>query len=130
MLKLDLAGVLFSLFVLGPRQWRWTLAAVAVAKLATLLTLIVWRVELTAYTMGGLFTQVELNGGPLSALLIGLAGPFACYAVAKLKARRPMGERGWFKQLLPWSELENPMAGTFAKYALLAALFSVFKAFS
>jgi hypothetical protein len=41
-----------------------------------------------------------------------------------------MGEAGWWNQILPWSELENPMAGTFAKYALLAALFALFKAFS
>jgi len=130
LLKLDFLGILFSLFLLGPRHWRWSLAAVAVAITATVLILIIWRVELTAYTMGGLFTQVELTGGRLSTLLLGLSGPFACYTVARFMDRRPMGESGWLKQILPWSELENPIAGTFAKYALLTAIFSVIKAFS
>lgn len=85
---------------------------------------------MTAYTMGGLFAQVDLDGGRLTRLIIGSTGPFACYAVARLCSRRPMGEHGWLKQILPWSELENPMAGTFAKYALLAAIFNILKIFS
>jgi len=129
MLQLDLLGILLSLFLLGPRHWRWSLAAVGAALTATVLTIILLRVDLTAYTMGGLFTQVELEGGRLATLLVGMAGPFACYSVAKLITLRPMGEAGWLKQILPWSNLEKPMAGTFAKYALLSAIFSLIKAF-
>ncbi|GEM_PF-1274834 len=129
LLRLDIFGLLLSLFLLGPRQWRWSLAAAGVALAATILTFLVLRVEVTAYTMGGVFTQVELGGGRLGNLALGLAGPFACYAVARLKAGRPMGEAGWLRQLLPWSRLENPLAGTFAKYALLAAVFNIIQAF-
>ncbi|HBS92686.1 MAG TPA: hypothetical protein DEA85_01600, partial [Firmicutes bacterium] len=85
-LRLDILGILLSLFFLGPRNWRWSLAAAGVALAATLLFLVVWRADLTAYTMGGLFTQVELGGSRFSALLAGLPGPFACYAVAKFMA--------------------------------------------
>jgi len=100
------------------------------ALLSTLLVLIVWRVDLAAYTMGGLFTQVDAQGGRLTRLAVGLTGPFVCYAAARLKARRPMGDRGWLKQMLPWSELEHPMAGTFAKYAFLAAVFNILRTFA
>ncbi|MGI6364732.1 MAG: hypothetical protein ACOX2G_03150 [Bacillota bacterium] len=127
MLRLDFLGILLSLFLLGPRQWRWSLAAAGVSLLATLLTIIVLRVDLAVYTMGGVFTQVDLGNGRLVTLLIGLAGPFACYSIARLKKRRPMGEKGWLRQILPWSPLENPMEGTFAKYALLTAVFSIIK---
>lgn len=127
MLNLDFLGILLSIFLLGPRQWRWSLAAVGVSLLATVLTIIVLRVDLAAYTMGGIFTQVELGKGRLVTLLLSQAGPFACYSVARLKTRRPMGEKGWLRQLLPWSVLENPMEGAFAKYALLTAVFSAIK---
>lgn len=130
MLRLDILGLLLSLFFLGPRYWRWSLAAAGVALAATLLALVVWKADLVAYTMGGLFTQVELGGSRFYALLAGLPGPFACYAAAKLMAGRPMGQAGWLRQILPWSELENPAAGTFAKYALLSALFALIKSFS
>ncbi len=130
MLRLDILGILLSLFFLGPRNWRWSLAAAGVALAATLLFLVVWRADLTAYTMGGLFTQVELGGSRFSALLAGLPGPFACYAVAKFMAGRPMGQAGWLRQILPWNELENPAAGTFAKYALLSAVFCLIKTLS
>lgn len=127
MLRLDFLGVLLSLFLLGPRQWRWSLLAAGVALVSTVLTIIVLRVDLAAYTMGGVFTQVDLGGSRRVTLLIGLAGPFTCYAVARLMKRRPMGEGGWLKQILPWSVLENPVEGTFAKYALLTAVFSLIK---
>lgn len=130
MLRLDVIAILLSLFFLGPKNWRWSLAAAGVAWVSTLLLLLVWKAELVAYTMGGLFTHVELEAASLGTLLAALAGPFVCYAVARLTARKPMGEAGWWKQILPWSEMENPMAGTFAKYALLAALFALFKALS
>lgn len=130
MLRLDVIGILLSLFFLGPKNWRWSLAAAGVAWASTLLLLLVWKTDLVAYTMGGLFTHIELAEGSLVTLLAALAGPFVCYAVARLTVRRPMGEAGWWNQILPWSELENPMAGTFAKYALLAALFALFKSFS
>jgi|SRR5690554_3329357 len=128
MLRLDILGILISLFLLGPRNWRWSLAAAAVTMVATCAALLVWRVELVAYTMGGIFTQVDLTGGRLGALLLGYSGPFACYAVARLSCHRPMGEIGWLRQLLPWSKLENPMAGTFAKFALLTAIFITIQA--
>ena len=127
MLRLDILGILLSLFFLGPRNWRWSLAAAGVALVATFLTLLVWPADLTAYTMGGLFTQVELGGGPIGSLLAGLAGPFACFAAAKFIVRKPMGKAGWLRQILPWSELENPAAGTFAKYALFSAMFCLVK---
>lgn len=127
MLRLDFLGLLISLFLLGPKHWRWSLAAAGVALTATVLTLIVWRADLTAYTMGGIFTQVDLAGGRWPGLILGLAGPFACYTVARFAAKRPMGQTGWLRQILPWSELENPMAGTFAKFAVLAGVFSILK---
>lgn len=129
MLRLDILGLMLSVFILGPKYWRWSLAAAGVGLTATLLTLVVWRVNLTAYTMGGVFTQVELEGGRLGALLVGSAGSFASYAVARFICSKPMGESGWIKQILPWSELENPVAGTFAKYALLTAVFNIIKTF-
>lgn len=127
MLRIDFLGILVSLFLLGPRQWRWSLAAAGVSLLATVLTIIVLRVELAAYTMGGIFTQVDLDKGPLVTLLLSQVGPFVCYSVARLKKRCPMGEQGWLRQILPWSTLENPMEGAFAKYALLTAVFSAIK---
>lgn len=126
-MRIDFLGILLSVFLLGPRQWRWSLAAAGVSLLATVLTIVVLRIDLAAYTMGGVFTQVDLGSGSLSTLLLGQAGPFACYSVARLKKRHPMGEKGWLKQILPWSALENPLEGTFAKYALLTAVFSVLK---
>ena len=128
MLRLDILGILVTLFLLGPRNWRWSLGAVAVAKLTTVLMMVVWQVDLTVYTMGGLFTQMELAGGRLTTLILGLVGPFACYAVARMTVRYPMGEAGWLRQSLPWSTLEHPMAATFAKYAMLSAAFSIFRA--
>lgn len=130
MLRLDVFGILLTLFFLGPRHWRWSLAAAGVAWVSTLLFLLVWKADLVAYTMGGLFTQVELKGGSLGTLLASLPGSFVCYAAARLKTQRPMGDAGWLKQILPWSEIENPMAGTFAKYALLSALFALLKTLS
>lgn len=130
MLRLDILGLLLTLFFLGPKHWRWSLAAAGVALVATLLFLIVWQTDLIAYTMGGLFSQLELNNNSFTGLLAGLVGPFACYAVAKFIAWRPMGKTGWLKQLLPWSELENPRAGTFAKYAILSVLFALVKLLS
>ena len=129
MLRLDILGILISVFLLGPRNWRWTLAAAGIAKLTTILMLMVWRVELTAYTMGGLFTQVD-TAGRFTSIIIALSGPFACYAVARLAVVQPMGSSGWLKQLLPWSELEHPMAATFAKFGLLAGVFSLVKVFN
>lgn len=130
MLRLDILGILLTLFFLGPKHWRWSLAAAGVAFTATVFLLVVWQAELVAYTNGGLFSQMELAEGKFSSLLAALPGSFSCYTVAKLIAWRPMGQAGWLKQLLPWSPLENPAAGTFAKYALLSALFSLFKALS
>lgn len=127
MVQLDILGIFLTLFILGPKYWRWSLGAVGISMVATLLLLIIFRADLIVYTMGGLFTQVELRDSPFWALLLGLAGPFASYTVAKIIAWRPMGETGWSKQLLPWSELENIGAGTLAKYALLAAVFSAIK---
>lgn len=128
MVRLDIAGVVFTLFLLGPRNWRWSLAAIGVGKLATLLILVLWRVPLAAYTMGGMFTQVDLEGGGVfSTLVITLTGPFCCYTVARLATSSPLGDEGWWNQLLPWSELSHPMAATFAKYALLSGLFGVGK---
>lgn len=127
MVRLDILGILLTLFLMGPKYWRWSLGAVGISMAATLLLLIILKSDLIAYTMGGLFTQVELKDSPLWALLFGFFGPLASYTVAKFIAWRPMGEAGWSKQLLPWSELENTGAGTLAKYALLAALFSAIK---
>ncbi len=127
MLRLDFFGLLLTLFFLGPKHWRWGLAAAGVALVTTVLFLVVWKADLVAYTMGGLFTQVELASRSLGTLLAALVGPFAVYAVAKIMAWRPMGQVGWLRQILPWSELENPAAGTFAKYALLSALFALVK---
>lgn len=129
MVRLDIVGILFSLFLLGPRNWRWSLAAMAVGKLATLITLVLWRLPLAAFTMGGLFTQIELEANFISALVVTGAGPFFCYTVARLAASRPLGDREWWKQLLPWSELAHPMAATFVKYAMLSGLFGVYKLF-
>mgnify|MGYP000867214662 CR=1 FL=1 len=108
MLRLDFFGLLLTLFFLGPKHWRWGLAAAGGALVTTVLFLVVWKADLVA-------------------LLAALVGPFAVYAVAKIMAWRPMGQVGWLRQILPWSELENPAAGTFAKYALLSALFALVK---
>lgn len=128
MVQLDILGVLLTVFCLGPKNWRWGLIATGISLAATLLTLIVLKAGLVAYTMGGLFTQVELADSPFWALLFALSGPFACYATAKIMVWRPMGQSGWLKQLLPWSELENVGAGTLAKYALFTAVFCTLNA--
>ena len=62
LLRLDIFGLLLSLFLLGPRQWRWSLAAAGVALAATILTFLVLRGGSDLYH-GGVFTQVELGGG-------------------------------------------------------------------
>ena len=130
MLRLDFLGILVSVFLLGPKNWRWSLWAAAVAKITTVLILVLWRVDLAAYTMGGLFTEVDMVGGRLPTFVLGLMGPFVCYGVARMTVRHPMGKAGWLKQILPWSELDHPMAATFAKYAMLAAIFNIITAFS
>ena len=69
MLRLDILGLLLSLFFLGPRHWRWSLAAAGVAFASTVILLLVWQAELVAYTNGGLFSQMELAEGKISSLL-------------------------------------------------------------
>ncbi|MTI94838.1 MAG: hypothetical protein FH749_05030 [Firmicutes bacterium] len=125
MVRLDVLGILLTVFLLGPANWRWSLLAMAIAKGATLLLLVFGQAPVIAYTMGGMFNQLELDGQLVKAILLIFAGPVACYSFVRFQTSRPFGDKNLFAQLLPWSELENPLRVTVVKYALFSALFNI-----
>lgn len=128
MIRLDLLGILLTLFLLGPRYWRHSLVAVGLGALATLVVLLFWQVPLAAFTIGGIFSQVEPHRAWFRGLVAALAGPFVCYSVARMRSRDPLATSyGGWDWLMPWNEPREPLAAALAKYGVLAAIYVLYK---